>query len=268
MRLFAAAAPSDSPPDPPQDQCAPTFSTNIEFLLHAARGLLGYGRHMFDTIHQRAVTPTFSAIAACFGTANVPTIIAHVARGMLRATALERVLLARAAAGKDIDFVERHKPEPHPAAADAEPQQQPVGPPTPRKHAPRRSRPTGWDDPELYMPTLEELERQVRRRPIGRTIFEICLDLGVVPALCHSAFWNELFEIMNWFGGGNAVDQLMREKSRRREAFANEQDRNPKANWDWLRLKPDDLRGVLGFFIGEPPVNPFDPAAAIATAPP
>ena len=60
----------------------------------------------------------------------------------------------------------------------------------------------------------------------------------------------------------------MREKARRREAFANEQDRNPKANWDWLNLTRDALRQVLGFFIGEPPVNPLDPAAAIATAPP
>jgi hypothetical protein len=33
-------------------------------------------------------------------------------------------------------------------------------------------------------------------------------------------------------------------------------------------LNLDALRQVLGFFIGEPPVNPFDPAAAIATGPP
>jgi hypothetical protein len=60
----------------------------------------------------------------------------------------------------------------------------------------------------------------------------------------------------------------MRTKARRREAFANQQDRVRGANWDWLRLKRDDLRNVLGFFIGEPPIDPFDPAAAIATAPP
>jgi len=28
------------------------------------------------------------------------------------------------------------------------------------------------------------------------------------------------------------------------------------------------IRQTLGFFIGEPPINPFDPAAAIATSPP
>jgi hypothetical protein len=124
----------------------------------------------------------------------------------------------------------------------------------------------GWDDPELFMPTLQELERQVRRHPIGRTILHICLDLGVVPGFCHSAFWNELFELITHFGSN--VSKVMEEKTRRRRAFANEQDRNPKASWDWLNLSRDAPRQILGFFIGEPPVNPLDPAAAIATGPP
>jgi hypothetical protein len=40
-------------------------------------------------------TPTFPAIAACFGTTNLSTILAHLNRGILRATALERVALRR-----------------------------------------------------------------------------------------------------------------------------------------------------------------------------
>ena len=60
----------------------------------------------------------------------------------------------------------------------------------------------------------------------------------------------------------------MHQKTRRREAFAKEQDRKPDANWDWFNMTRDALRQVLGFFIGEPPVNPLDPAAAIATGPP
>jgi hypothetical protein len=256
---------TSSPSDPPQDQCA----SNIQFLLHAVRVLLGYGSHLIDTVRHRAAAPNFNAIAACFGTANLSTILAHLNRGLLRAAALERVLLARAATGRDIDFVPRHKPKPQPETpqADAQPEQQAIAHPA-RRQAPNPSRPTVWDDPELFMPTLHDLERQVRRRPIGRTIYDICIDLAVVPGFCHSAFWNELFDIMTWFGGGHSVDRLMRQKARRREAFAREQDRDPNANWDWLRLKRDELRQILGFFIGEPPVNPLDPAAAIATAPP
>ncbi len=33
-------------------------------------------------------------------------------------------------------------------------------------------------------------------------------------------------------------------------------------------MSRDALRQVLGFFIGEPPVNPFDPASAITTGSP
>jgi len=261
MEPVVPAVPSASPPDPPQDQCASAIPNNIAVILHAARILLDYGRHLIDTVRHRAAAPDFGAIAACFGTANLVTILAHLNRGILRATALERVLLARAATGRDIEFVERRTPAPQPEAAPAEAQPFPT-----RKRAPRLSRPAGWDDPELFMPTLQELERQVRRRPIGRTIQEICLDLAVVPGFCHSQFWNELFDIMNYFGG--SVGRLMHQKGRRREAFAHEQDRKPDANWDWLNMTRDALRQVLGFFIGEPPVNPLDPAAAIATAPP
>ena len=269
MEPVSATALSAAPSHPPQDQCA----SNVEFLLHVARVLLGYGRHMIDTLRQRASAPSFNAVAACFGTAKISTILAHLNRGLLRAAALERVLLARAATGKDIDYVERCRtaPETEPAPADdTQPRQHCAAaePLSTRKHASRRCRPAGWNDPELFMPTLEDLERQVRRRPIGRTIYDICLDLGVVPGFCHSQFWNELFDIMNWFGGGHAVSDLMREKTRRREAFAKEQDRVRGASWDWVNMPRDALRNVLGFFIGEPPINPLDPAAAIANAPP
>ena len=44
------------------------------------------------------------------------------------------------------------------------------------------------------MPTPEDLEAQVRRRPLGRTLVDICLDLAVVPGFCAGPFWNELFD--------------------------------------------------------------------------
>ncbi len=267
MPLTETTPPPASPPDPAQDHPATTLPNNIEVLLHAVGILLTYGRHLVDTVRQRATAPSFSAIAVCFGTANVPTILAHLNRGILRAVALERVLLARAATGKDIDFVEprARAPQAQPAPAAAEPEHLTPQPLPIRERAPRPSRPAGWDNAELFMPTLEDLERQARRRPVGRTILDICLDLAVVPGFCHSAFWNELFELITYFGSN--VSKLMQEKSSRWKAFDKEQDRNPKATWDWVNLTRDALRQVLGFFIGEPPINPLDPAAAIATAP-
>ena len=41
-----------------------------------------------------------------------------------------------------------------------------------------------------------------------------------------------------------------------------EQDKKLGSSWDWLQLKRDQLRQVLGFFIGEPPVDPFDQSSA------
>ncbi len=130
-----------------------------------------------------------------------------------------------------------------------------------------------WDDlAEFDTPTQQQVERQVRRRPLGRTIVDICLDLAVVPGLCTGPFWNELFEIMQWYGG--SVAALMRERCRREEAFGREQDRCPTHGWDWLRLRRDVVRQALGFFIGEEPAVPagrpaaLAPAAALATGPP
>jgi hypothetical protein len=119
------------------------------------------------------------------------------------------------------------------------------------------------------MPTPEELERQVRRRPLGRTFVDICLDLAVVPGFCTSPFWNGMFEIMHYFGGN--VRTLMREKIRRAEAFAQQPESSPVSNWDWRDLRREVIRQVLGFFIGEEPVDPFAQSLAscpAATGPP
>jgi hypothetical protein len=257
-----------SPPDPTQDQPGKTTPVpeHIAFLLHAVGILLGYGRHLLATVRHRAAAPTFPTIAACFGTANLSTIQAHLNRGILRAIALQRFLLARAATGRDIAMVTpRTRIDVEPPPAPADPQgEQPAAPSTKPKAAPRPSLPPGSDDPELFMPTLEDLERQVRRRAIGRTIAEICNDLAVVPGFCTPAFWNGLFEVIHYFGGD--VGTVMREKAHRVQAFILEQDRKLGSTLDWLHLKRDEIRQVLGFFIGETPVDPF--ATVLATGPP
>jgi hypothetical protein len=257
-----------APPDPPQDQPGNTVPEYIAVFLHAVRILLGYGRHLLDTVERRATAPTFPTIAAAFGTANLSTILAHLNRGMLRAAALERFLLARAATGRDIDIVTRGtrtaEPPPAPADAQAEP---PADQPARPKARPRPSLPPGWDDPELFMPTPEDLDRQVRRRAIGRTFVEICGDLAVVPGLCTPAFWSDMFQVIHYFGG--SVETLMRQKTHREQAFIREQDRKLDSTWDWLHLKRDAIHQILGFFIGEEPVDPFcAPVPALATGPP
>ena len=288
MEHAATATPCPaSPPDPQPDRPGrpQPCPARIAALLHTVRILLGYGRHLAETATHRSASTDFNAIAACFGTGRLYAILAHLQRGILRATALERVLLARAARGRDIGFAAPRER----ATATATRPRQPIRRPTPpagrsasratgrgarrAEAAARPSRPAGWNDPELFMPTLEELEAQVRRRPLGRTLVDICLDLAVVPGFCTGPFWNELFDSIRLHGG--SVATLMQEKVRREEAFCKEQDRKIGSNWDWQEMGREALRRVLGFFIGEAADEPFDPvsepyapAAAVATGPP
>ncbi len=71
-------------------------------LLAIVRILIGYGLHLAETLEHRAAARGFATIAQFFGTARVATIHARLCRGLLRAMALERVLLARAARGRDL----------------------------------------------------------------------------------------------------------------------------------------------------------------------
>jgi hypothetical protein len=246
----------------------------IAALLHTVRILLGFGRHLADTAKDRSASTDFNAIAVCFGTGRLYAILAHLQRGILRATALERVLLARAARGRDIRFVTPCERSPAAPAAPADPLAvEQLAEAVVPKVVRRPSRPAGWNDPELFMPTLAELEAQVRRRSLGRTLVDICLDLAVVPGFCTGPFWNELFDSIRLHGG--SVATLMQQKVRREVAFSREQDKKLGSNWDWQEMGRDALRRVLGFFIGEVSGDSFDPrsepyarAAAVATGPP
>ena len=289
MQHAETAAPCPaSPPDPQTDRPGQTMSgqttpartipARIAALLHTVRILLGYGRHLAETAEHRSASTDFNAVAACFGTGRLCAILAHLQRGLLRATALERVLLQRAARGRDIGCVapsERATATVYQAAGPADPLTEPIrqrsnrpirlAEPPAAAHVARKparpSRPAGWNDPELFMPTLEELEAQVRRRPLGRTLVEICLDLAVVPGFCTGAFWNELFDSIRLHGG--SVATLMQEKVRREEAFCKEQDRTIGSNWDWQEMGREALRRVLGFFIGEAADAAFDPVSEL-----
>jgi hypothetical protein len=241
----------------------------IGALLHVVRTLLAYGRHLADTVTLRATAPSFPTNAACFGTIDLPIILAHLHRGILRAAALERVLLARAARGRDIAFARtRIRPDTS-HLAPADPTRKPANPlqPRPAPQPLRRSRAT--DPADFRAPSPGKLQRQVRRRPLGRTLVDICLDLAVVPGLCTGTFWNELFDAMHCYGG--SIASLMRERNRREQAFHREQDRSPAPHFDWFNLRREMVRQVLGFFIGAKPVLPLQlptTTAAAATGPP
>lgn len=61
------------------------------------------------------------------------------------------------------------------------------------------------DDPRLArLPTEEEIAAEVRRRPIGAVIVDICRDLGIAPGHLDRAFWDEINHAIMMYGGSLA----------------------------------------------------------------
>ncbi len=219
-------------------------------------------RHFAATAATRVSAPEFATAAAVFGTYDLPPILHRVQRGMLRALALRDYLLARAARGHDLRFawpprvelLPHHRPPPRPAPA-----------PRARPLPPRRPDPALLDpgDPAASrLPTPEELAAEVRRRPVGRTIAYICLDLGIAPGLCAGEFWTQVEKTLRRYGG--SLDRLYRIRARREESFLRERDRRPDT-WhiDWRDLRPSTVRRALGRLLGEIPPDGLGPPVPI-----
>ena len=253
--------------DQPAPHTSPTaVPGRIAAFLHVVRALLGYGKRLDGAIPEQAAHPRFPTLAAGFGTHDLRRIAAHIQRGILRAMMLERYLLARAAQGRDIEPTALPEPaEP----ADIErldlKLRAPSQPSTTPRSAPRRRSVTDPDDPANFaMPTLKELEAQIRSRSIGRTIADICMDLGISPSICDGGFWNEIHEALWHFGG--SFEQFHDVQARRRKTFQKEREKLPDTGiWHvWDRPK-EAIRQMLGFLIGEPPPpDPPGPLPAIA----
>ena len=237
--------------------------------------LAEYGRDMVCTIEERATRNTFATIAQFFGTIVLSAILPRLQRGIMRAVALERVLRARAKRGRDIEprMPRIYLPRPPrlpalpgltglaataaTAAADAS-SAQPAATPQPTRRAHRYE-----DDDRLTfatMPTMKQIEAEVRRRPPGRTIVDIMCDLGLSLSLCSPRFGNRLFHAVHWNGG--SLTRLMLEMRRREKLFRQNE-------WQYPNLpQADDTRegaqSALGYTVGEEPEEAAERAATDA----
>ena len=174
--------------DPGRRQAAATAPTRttepsrVGRLLDLVRKLIDYGKELAATIRRRAFTDP-SSIICCFGTADVALILARIARGLHRANALEARLIRSA------------------DRLDAAP---PAAPSQPRPRAPRPTvAPAAAEtDPRLArLPTPAQIAAEVRRRPIGAVIADICRDLGIMPS---HPLWRELQHLIIRYGGNMA----------------------------------------------------------------
>jgi hypothetical protein len=148
-------------------------------VLDVVRKLIDYGKELATTLQRRAITD-LAAVTRPFGTSDIGLILARITRGLLLANALEARVVALAA---------RPAAPPRPARA-------------PAQRAPRAApaaRPADEADPRLArLPTPEQIAAEVRRRPIGAVIADICRDLGIMPT---HPLWQELSVAIVWHGG-------------------------------------------------------------------
>lgn len=188
-------------------------------VLSVVRKLIGYGKQLAATMQQRADTPGFARFARPFGTAELAVILARITNGLRRAAALEARLCQRAGRGQDLVPTPLRMGAHHaPGAArrvalpDAEAKSQPAD----SADAPRPA-----EDPRLAcLPTEEEIAAEVRRRPVGAVIVDICRDLGIAPGHLDRAFWDELCGAIISYGG--SLTSFLGDLSRRLLTYADD----------------------------------------------
>ena len=146
---------------------APTPSRSGR-LLALVRALIDYGRQVVATLRDKH--PTLSA-------GDITLILARIARGLLLAEALE----ARITQGAP-----RLDAEPRPRRAPAPSRPRPT---TALPHDPVCPAAAPAPDALVTLPTAEQIAAEIRRRPIGAVIADICRDLGIMPG---NKLWSEL----------------------------------------------------------------------------
>jgi hypothetical protein len=134
--------------------------------------MIDYGWQLATTLQQRTATTNLTDITRNFGIIDIGEILARITRGLLRAAALETRL--------DQRLPPRHAA---PAAVTAPSHRQP-------RTAPQVDPSAGAAEPRIVrLPTPAEIAAQVRRRPIGAVLADICRDLGITT---DHKLWREL----------------------------------------------------------------------------
>ena len=189
---LVATTDPNSPPDQKHAVCQ-AAPTNILRLLALLRWIIGYGRDLATSLQQHAEPDRLAGVVRRFRTTDLAHILARIARGLALASALEARLARRAARGRDIAPLPlrlRSLPSLHDGAKPGKP----------------RLRCTNLiDRPPDRLPSAEAIAAELRRRPIGAVIVDICRDLGILPGHLKYAEWQELRDAITCYGGNLAT---------------------------------------------------------------
>ena len=168
------AAADTNRPDPHQDRPAPNAVSprNTGLLRSIVHKLIDYGRQLVSALRQPIPPANLHDIQRDFRTIDIAQIIQRIMRGLLRADALE----ARLA----------HRRNPPPATDET---RAAPSPREPRAARPARHRTIAADPSLAGLPSADDIAAQIRRRPVGAVIADICRDL-CIPM--NHKLWREL----------------------------------------------------------------------------
>ena len=165
-------------------------------LIGLVRKLIDYGKKLATALRERGLSDRPAGAFACFGTIDLGLILSRIAVALLRAEALEARLVQSAA---------RPDPQPRPPHA--------LSPCSPRA-ARQQTTPAEAPDPHLArLPTIEEIAAEVRRKPVGVVLLDICRDLGITA---DHPLWRELRLAVILHGG--SLTGLFRDRFKRARA--------------------------------------------------
>ena len=226
-------------PDPDRAGTALPAPGRVARLL---RQVIDYGKELLIAVRVRATTPDFTRIARPFGTTDLNAILARIAAAISRAAYLETELRFRGkyeqAAAEAAEAAALSEPRAMPA--DALPADHAAAPPEDQDNECRddelqdsgrqdnerldsqcldnkrqdgQRRDNGHQDKDRRapgLPTIAEIAAELRRRPIGAVIADICRELGITS---EHPLWPELAEVIKAYGG--SIAQLLTDEATR-----------------------------------------------------
>jgi hypothetical protein len=178
-----SAADPTSGPTTSSDPSGTDKPTRSAGLLALIRNLIAFGKQIVASLSQGGSLSDLPH-GPRFGTGDIALIVARITRGLRRAEALEARIARNAV---------RFDAEPKPRNAPAEPKSHPARPAVQR----------GDDEASLlaHLPSEEEIAAEVRRRPVGAVIADICRDLGITTG---HPLWRDI-HLAIMFNGGSLV---------------------------------------------------------------
>jgi hypothetical protein len=207
-----APPPAATEPDPDRAVSARLDAAGASSLLNLLRTLFAYGTKLVETLRENDdpyVLPWYALLTVIFDTTDPAMMTQFVVRGLLRIAALHARLtqtftrallplpLREGAGGRGLG---RRGP----------------GQVTGRAlwARPRRPRATDWVIPPGWPAGITSLDRppspeeetfadilaEDENRPIGPILFDICVDLGIIPAQMPPAIWQEIRRAIAQYG--------------------------------------------------------------------